>query len=62
MLVSLCSRESLAEYGSEQTTQRIPFTLLALMEMPTPVQQKTIPFSHSPHATAIGLALFASTK
>src|SRR6516164_2504604 len=49
--VSLCCRESLAEYGSLQTTARTPLTLFALIEIPTPVPQQTIPFSHSPRAT-----------
>ena len=37
---------------SLQQQARMPLTLLAQMDMPTPVPQMTIPFSHSPEATA----------
>ena len=53
MLLSLCLRESWAEYGSLHTTQRMPGTLFAAREMPTPVPQMTMPRSHSPLATAL---------
>ena len=52
MLVLLCCLESLAVYGSLQTTARIPSTLLAAREIPTPVPQIRIPRSTSPCATA----------
>ena len=42
-LESLCILESFAVYGSLQTQQRIPFTLLQAREMPTPVPQMASP-------------------
>jgi len=35
----------------------MPFTLFAVMEMPMPVVQMTMPLSHSPEATASAAAL-----
>ena len=43
MLDALCSRDNLAVYGSEHTTARAPGTLLAAIEMPTPVPQASRP-------------------
>ena len=57
MLASLCRRVISAERGSLHRAQRMPFTLLAEMEMPMPVVQMTIPFSHWPEATAWAAAL-----
>ena len=42
----------LAEKVSLHNAQRIPFTLLAAIEIPIPVPQITIPRSHLPSATA----------
>ena len=53
ILVSLWRRDSSAEYGSLHTTQRIPLTLLAASDIPTPVPQIKIPRSHSPLVTAL---------
>jgi len=52
MLVSLCSRVSLADMGLSSSAQRMPLTLLAVMDTPMPVVQQTMPRSHSPLATA----------
>ena len=52
ILVLLCCLESFAEYGSEQTTARTPFTLFAAREIPTPVPQIRIPRSTSHAAKA----------
>ena len=51
-LVSLWSRVILADQVSWSRAQRTPLTLLAAMEAPMPVVQRTMPFSHSPLATA----------
>ena len=56
MLASLCRRVISAERGSLHRAQRMPFTLLAAMEMPMPVVQITIPRSHAPEATASAAA------
>ena len=56
MLASLCRRVISAERGSLHRAQRMPFTLLAEMEMPMPVVQITIPRSHAPEATASAAA------
>ena len=47
----------LADNVSLQSAQRTPFTLFAEIEIPIPVVQITIPFSHSPLATASAAAL-----
>lgn len=47
-LVSLCCRDNCAEYGSLQTTARIPANLFAVIEIPTPVPQIKMPPSASP--------------
>ena len=45
MLQSLWARHSLALTGSDTQAQRMPCTLFAAMEMPTPVPQITMPRS-----------------
>ena len=57
MFASLWRRVISAERGSPHRAQRMPFTLLAVMEIPMPVVQMTMPFSHSPEATASAAAL-----
>ena len=52
MLASLCRRVISALYTSPHRAHRTPRTLLAAMEMPMPVEQITMPRSHSPRATA----------
>ena len=52
MLASLCSRVRRASTVSAQWAQRMPWTLLAAMEMPMPVVQMTMPRGQSPAATA----------
>ena len=56
MFVLLCCLDKSALYGSLQVTQRIPLTLLAARESPTPVPQITIPLSTSPLTTAFATA------
>ena len=51
-LASLWRRVISADRGAVQWAQRMPATLLAAMEMPMPVVQMTMPFSHWPEATA----------
>ena len=53
MLVSLCSRVRRADITSDSSAQRMPLTLLAVMDTPMPVVQTTMPRSHSPEATAL---------
>ena len=57
ILASLCRRVISAERESAHRAQRMPFTLLAVMEMPMPVVQMTMPLSHRPSATASAAAL-----
>ena len=57
ILALLWRRVNSADRGSAHRAQRIPFTLLAVMEMPMPVVQMTIPFSQAPEATASAAAL-----
>ena len=52
MLALLCWRHSCASSASAQCAQRIPLTLFAAIEIPMPVVQTTMPYSHSPLATA----------
>ncbi len=53
---SLCSLVICAVSVSAHNAQRIPLILFAVMEIPMPVVQITIPFSHSPPATASATA------
>ena len=52
MLESLWALVALALNTSCTNAQRIPLTLLHVIETPIPVPHTTTPFSHSPNATA----------
>ena len=53
MLELLCCLDKRAVYGSLHTQARMPCTLLAASEMPTPVPQISTPPSTSPAATSL---------
>ena len=52
IFVSLCALVAFALKTSWTKAQRIPLTLLAVIETPIPVPHTTTPLSQSPDATA----------